>query len=121
MSKSIIEEKSFRFAVRTVNLYKFLYCKNEYVMSKQILRSGTSIGANVSEALEAQSLKDYTAKMGIALKECAETIYWIRLLCQTNYITSEQSSSLLKDAYELKKILSSIIITTKNKLSSGDQ
>lgn len=121
MRNSIIENKSFGFAVRIVNLYKFLFEKKEYVMSKQVLRSGTSIGANVSEALEAQSKKDYVAKMNIALKECAETIYWIRLLAKTDYILSVQADSLLKDATEIKKILSSIIITTKGKMGEDER
>ena len=83
--------------MRTVNLYRYLYEKKEYVLSRQILRSGTSIGANISEALEAQSDKDFLSKMCIALKEAAETIYWLRLLHETEYITDIQFASINKD------------------------
>lgn len=120
MSNSIVGEKSFRFAVRTVNLYKYLYEKKEYVLSRQILRSGTSIGANISEALEAQSDKDYLSKMCIALKETAETIYWLRLLHETEYITDIQFTSMNRDACELKAILSSIIKTKRSRMESGE-
>ncbi len=120
MSNSIVGEKSFRFAVRTVNLYKYLYEKKEYVLSRQILRSGTSIGANISEALEAQSDKDFLSKMCIALKETAETIYWLRLLHETEYITYIQFTSMNRDACELKAILSSIIKTKRSRMESGE-
>ncbi|MBQ6168978.1 MULTISPECIES: four helix bundle protein [Ruminococcus] len=120
MSNSIVGEKSFRFAVRTVNLYKYLYEKKEYVLSRQILRSGTSIGANISEALEAQSDKDFLSKMCIALKETAETIYWLRLLHETEYITDIQFTSMNRDACELKAILSSIIKTKRSRMESGE-
>ena len=120
MSNSIVGEKSFRFAVRTVNLYKYLYEKKEYVLSRQILRSGTSIGANISEALEAQSGKDFLSKMCIALKEAAETIYWLRLLHETEYITDIQFTSMNRDACELKAILSSIIKTKRSRMESGE-
>ncbi len=121
MNRSIVEEKSFRFAVRIVNLFKFLSEKKEFVLSKQILRSGTSIGANVCEALDAQSDKDFVAKMSIALKECSETMYWIRLLAETEYITPEQFDSIYKDANEIRKILISIVKTSKEKIGSGKQ
>ena len=120
MSNSIVGEKSFRFAVRTVNLYKYLYEKKEYVLSRQILRSGTSIGANISEALEAQSDKDFLSKMCIALKETAETIYWLRLLHETEYITYIQFTSMNRDACELKAILSSIIKTKRSRMESSE-
>ena len=120
MSNSIVGEKSFRFAVRTVNLYKYLYEKKEYVLSRQILRSGTSIGANISEALEAQSDKDFLSKMCIALKETAETIYWLRLLHETEYITDIKFTSMNRDACELKAILSSIIKTKRSRMESGE-
>ena len=122
MSNSILGEKSFKFAVRIVNLYKFLQEKREFVLSQQVLRSGTSIGANICEALEAQSDKDFISKMGISLKESAETIYWLRLLRATDYINDSQFESMKKDAYELKLIISSIIKTKKEnmkKLSNG--
>ncbi|MBE6988353.1 MAG: four helix bundle protein [Ruminococcaceae bacterium] len=112
--RSIIEEKSFNFAVRVVKLYKYLVReKKEVVISKQLLRSGTSIGANVAEAEEAQSKPDFVSKMGIALKETAETIYWLRLLGATGYIRESEARSMLTDCEELKKILSSIIKTSR--------
>ena len=112
--RSIIEEKSFNFAVRVVKLYKYLVReKKEVVISKQLLRSGTSIGANVAEAEEAQSKPDFVSKMGIALKETAETIYWLRLLGATGYIRESEARSMFTDCEELKKILSSIIKTSR--------
>ena len=122
MSDSIVGEKSFKFAVRVINLYKFLLEKKEYVLSQQVLRSGTSIGANISEALEAQSSRDFISKMGIALKESAETIYWLRLLRETDYINNIQFESMHRDVYEIKLIISSIIKTKKEnmkKMSNG--
>lgn len=111
---NIIEEKSFAFAVRIVNLYKHLNeTKSEFVLSKQLLRSGTSIGANVAEAEQAQSTADFVSKMSIALKEASETKYWIRLLTETNYLTSTESTSILNDCIELEKILVSIIKSSK--------
>ena len=111
---NIIEEKSFSFAVRIVNLYKHLNeTKKELVLSKQLLRSGTSIGANVAEAEQAQSTPDFVSKMSIALKEASETKYWIRLLASTSYLTEAESVSILNDCVELEKILVSIIKSTK--------
>ena len=111
---NIIVEKSFAFAVRIVNLYKHLTeTKKEFVLSKQLLRSGTSIGANVTEAEQAQSTLDFISKMSIALKETSETKYWIRLLASTNYLTEAESASILTDCIELEKILVSIIKTAK--------
>ena len=95
---NIIEEKSFAFAVRIVNLYRHLNeTKKEFVLSKQLLRSGTSIGANVAEAEQAQSTLDFISKMSIALKETSETKYWIRLLASTNYLTEAEAVSILND------------------------
>ena len=115
---NIIQEKSFAFAVRIVNLYKYL-CeeKKEFVLSKQILRSGTSIGANVEESIGGQSDKDFFAKITIAYKEARETQYWLRLLLATDYLNQEQADSLLKDAEEICKILGKIQITIKNRNS----
>ena len=111
---NIIEGKSFAFAVRIVNAYKCLNeNKKEYVLSKQLLRSGTSIGANVAEAEQAQSRADFISKMNIALKEAAETKYWIRLLEKTEYFTEKESVSLLEDCVEIEKILVSIVKSTK--------
>ena len=111
---NIIEEKSFAFAIRIVNLYKHLNeAKKEFVLSKQLLRSGTSIGANVAEAEQAQSTADFVSKMNIALKEASETKYWIRLLASTNYLTEAESASILNDCVELEKILVSIVKSSK--------
>ena len=116
--KNIIQEKSFAFAVRIVNLYKYL-CeeKNEFVLSKQILRSGTSIGANIEESIGGQSDRDFLTKVTIAYKEARETVYWIKLFLATDYINKEQADSLLKDAEEICKILGKIQITMKNRNS----
>ena len=103
--------KSLRFAVRIVRLYQYL-CeeKKEYVLSKQILRSGTSIGANLAEAETAISKNDFQSKIYISLKECAETLYWLDLLKETDYLTEPMYQSLYSDCAELKRMLSS---TTK--------
>jgi four helix bundle protein len=118
MKNNIIQEKSFAFAVRIVNLYKYL-CeeKKEFVLSKQILRSGTSIGANIEESIGGQSDKDFFAKITIAYKEARETVYWLRLLLATDYLKEEQAESLLKDAEEICKILGKIQITMRNRNS----
>ena len=111
---NIIEDKSFAFAIRIVNLYKHLNeSKKEFILSKQLLRSGTSIGANVAQAEQAQSTPDFVSKMSIALKETSETKYWIRLLASTSYLTEAESASILNDCLELEKILVSIIKSSK--------
>ena len=111
----VVEEKSRKFAIRIVKLYKYL-CeeKNERVLSKQLLRAGTSIGANIAEADYAISRSDFLAKTYISLKETAETIYWLKMLKETEYITSEQYESVYTDAEELRRLLSSITKTTKS-------
>ena len=110
-----LKDKSLEFAVRIVNLYKFLVNEQkEFVMSKQILRSGTSIGANIREAEQAQSRADFINKLNIALKEANETEYWLELLIRTEYITREQYESINNDSTEINKLLISIIKTTKN-------
>ncbi len=114
---NVILDKTMNFAVRIVNLYKFLTSeKMEYTLSKQLLRSGTSIGANAHEAHNAQSKKDFLAKIYIAFKEASETEYWINLLIRTEYLSNEQGKSILNDCIEIKKILTSIIKTTKQQL-----
>jgi len=115
---NIIQEKSFAFAIRIVNLYKYL-CedKKEFVLSKQVLRSGTSIGANIEEAIGGQSDKDFFTKLTIAYKEARETLYWLKLLSATDYLNQEQADSLLKDSEEICKIISKIQITMKNRNS----
>lgn len=105
----IIENKSFDFAVRIVNLYKFLtYEKQEYILSKQLLRCGTSIGANIAEAQKAQTKPDFNTKMNIALKEANETLYWLKLLYKTDYLTKNEFDSIENDAKEITAILTSI-------------
>ena len=114
MSKSVVKDKSFDFAVRIVNLNKFLHKQHgEYVMSKQLLRCGTSIGANVAEAQRGQSMADFAAKMNIALKEAHETEYWLKLLVMSEYITEDMGNSLLNDCLEIKRILVASINTAK--------
>jgi len=120
MAQSIIYEKALSFSIRIVNLYKWLSnTKNEYVLSKQLLRSGTSIGANIAEAIGAISNADFTAKLYISYKECKETLYWIELLFRTNYLEEKQYSSLLEDAKELEKLLTAITKTMRNKVSNS--
>lgn len=107
--ENIIEKKSFDFAIRIVNLYKFLCnTRKEYVLSKQLLRSGTSIGANVAEAQQAQSKADFISKISIALKETTETKYWLRLLNATDYLNDNELKTILADCVEIEKILTSI-------------
>lgn len=114
MKENVIQQKSFAFAIRVVNAYKYLTeQKKEFVLPKQLLRSGTSIGANVEEALGGQSKKDFIAKISISYKEARETKYWLNLLTATDYLDEKLSKSLLDDAEELCKILSSILLTTK--------
>ena len=115
---NVIEEKSFDFAIRIVNLCKHLrFKKKETVMSKQLLRSGTSIGANVFEAQKAQTTADFYTKMTIALKEANETSYWIRLLHRTEYLAQNEFESIYKDVDEICSILVSITKTTKESIN----
>ena len=114
MKDNPVEVKSLDFAVRIVRLFQYLKDqKKEYVLSKQLLRSGTSIGANVKEAVQAQSRPDFISKMNIALKECAETEYWLELLSRTGYLTTEQYRSIYDQNHELLKLLTSIVRTSK--------
>ncbi|MBL0024069.1 MAG: four helix bundle protein [Saprospiraceae bacterium] len=110
----MIQQKTFAFAVRIVKLYKYLCeTKNEFVLSKQLLRSGTSIGANIEEAIGGLSKADFVARLGIAYKEARETVYWIKLLTATDYISEQEAQSILSDGEELLKIIGSIIKTSK--------
>ena len=112
MKRNVIREKSYAFSIRIVKLYQFLVKeKKEFILSKQLLRCGTSIGANIEEAIAGISQNDFFYKLTIAHKECRETHYWIRLLKDTGYLTEEQHSSLIRDVEELLKIISSILIT----------
>lgn len=114
----MIEEKAFAFAVRIVRLCSYLRAeKNEYVLSKQLLRSGTSIGANISEAQQGQSRADFISKMSISLKETAETKYWLRLLQATDYLTEKEFSSVYADCVEIEKMLTSIVKSSKEEKS----
>lgn len=117
---NIIQEKTFLFAIRIVNLYKYL-CENKkkYVLSKQLLRSGTSIGANVEESIGGHSKADFVAKLVISYKEARETSYWLKLLQATNYLTQKESEDMLKDNEEILKILGTIIKNTKNNPNSN--
>ena len=114
MKENLIADKSKQFAIRIIRLYQHL-TKNgrEFVLSKQILRSGTSIGANVREAIQAQSRKDFIAKMQIALKEASETEYWLELLHETDYLNDNEFESIYKECQELLKILITIIKNSK--------
>ena len=114
---NVVEDKSFQFAVRIVRLSRYLQTQQkELIISKQMLRSGTSIGANVAEAQQAQSRADFISKMNIALKECVETDYWLRLLRATNYLSEEDFRGISYDCIEIKKILVSIVRTSKNQI-----
>ncbi|MDI5950847.1 MULTISPECIES: four helix bundle protein [Flavobacterium] len=114
MSESIVKTKSFELAIRGVNFYKYLVVeKKEYIMSKQFLRSVTSVGANVREAVNAQSKPDFIHKLSIAQKECDESLYWLELLKETNYISEIEFESIYQQNNEVLKIIRSIIITSK--------
>jgi len=114
MKDNIIQTKTFEFAIRIINLYKFLSTeKKEFVVSKQVLRSGTSIGANVEEAIGGQSKNDFSAKLAIAYKEARETKYWLRLLHATGYIENQMFESLMNDMEEILRIIGSIQKTMK--------
>ena len=117
MKESVLREKSYQFALRIIKLYKFISVeKKEFVLSKQILRSGTSIGANIEEANHAQSKTDFIHKLAIAQKEAAETNYWLKLLRDSEFLTDKQAESLLIDCEELQKMLASAIKTSKENL-----
>ena len=116
MKESILRDKSKAFAIRIIKFYKFLMEeKKEFVISKQILRCGTSIGANFAEAIYGVSEADFINKLSIAQKEASETIYWLELLYETDFITKEQFDSMLADADELVRLLAASIITMKKK------
>lgn len=113
--ESVLKEKSYAFAIRAINLAKFLREeKKEYILSKQIVRCGTSIGANIEEASGAQSNNDFIAKLHISLKEAKETHYWVRLLRDTEYISKEQAQSLIEDIDEVITILTRSLKTIKS-------
>jgi four helix bundle protein len=113
-TENIVATKSYAFALRVIKLYKYLVSeKKEFVLSKQILRSGTSVGANIKEAEHAQSKNDFLHKMNIALKEANETEYWLMLLKDSEYISADSFNSIYPDSVELIKLLASIVKTSK--------
>ncbi|HGY55114.1 MAG TPA: four helix bundle protein [Caldithrix abyssi] len=116
MKENVIQEKSYRFALRVIKLYKYLIEeKKEFVLSKQILKSGTSIGANIEEAIGGQSKRDFYAKLTLAYKEARETHYWLRLLRDSQFLESALAESLLDDCAEILKIIGSIQKTMRQK------
>jgi four helix bundle protein len=119
---NVVQDKSFEFAVRIVKAYQYLTSKKrEFILSKQMLRSGTSIGANVSEANGAISKADFSSKISIAYKECLETKYWISLLKRTGFIEGKAHDSLYAEADEIGRILFAILKTTRIKSISNEQ
>ena len=116
MKKSILKDKSKAFALRVIRLYKYL-CeeKKEYILSKQLLRSGTSIGANIAEAFYGQSEADFVSKLSIAQKETGETMYWLELLHESEYLIQNEYDSIYSDAEELIRLLTSSIKTVKER------
>jgi four helix bundle protein len=116
MAENVLNIKSFRFAVEIIELYKYLTTtQKEFVLSKQILKSGTSIGANVEEAIGGQSEADFMSKLSIANKESRETSYWLKLLLETKYINEQTAEKYLASCEELQKIIGSSIKTIKAK------
>ena len=117
--KNILKEKSFALALRIIKLYKFLIeNKKEYILSKQILRSGTSVGAMIREAQNAESKMDFVHKLAIAQKECDEFLYWMELLVQSDYISKEAFESVSAEAEQVLKMIKSAILTTKRNLAT---
>jgi len=119
MRENVVKNKSFAFAVRVVRLYQFL-CeqKKEFVLSKQLLRSGTSVGAMIREAEHAETKNYFKHKMGIAQKEINETIYWLELLKETDYLSSEQFESIYTDAVEIIKLITAILKSAKANINT---
>jgi four helix bundle protein len=117
---NVVVEKTYAFAIRIVKCYKYIITEQkEFVLSKQVLKSGTSIGANVEEAVGGQSEKDFISKMNIAYKEARETHYWLRLLRDTEFLDKKISESLLEDNEEILKLIGSIIKTMKSKIPNS--
>jgi four helix bundle protein len=119
-SKSILKDKSFAFAIAIVKVYKGLIeGKREFVMSKQLLRSGTSVGANIREAKNAESTNDFIHKLGIAQKECDETLYWLELLKETEFLDEQTFLELSDQASQILRMIRSTILTIKQKKSQN--
>lgn len=117
MKESILLVKSKDFAIRIIYVYKYLTDeKKEFIMSRQLLRSGTSVGANIREAKFAQSMPDFISKMSIALKEMSETQYWLELLIETGYLNQKQSEKLIEHSIELIKMLQATVKTSKQSI-----
>ena len=122
MKDNIIQIKSKAFAIRIIRLYRYLIeTKKEYVLSKQLLRIGTSIGANICEALCGVSKKDFLSKMHISFKECVETQYWLDLLAETDYLSKNEYDSISSDCEELRKLLSSITKSTNENIRQNEE
>ena len=122
MKDNIIQIKSKAFAIRIIRLYRYLIeTKKEYVLSKQLLRSVTSIGANICEALCGVSKKDFLSKMHISFKECVETQYWLDLLAETDYLSKNEYDSISSDCEELRKLLSSITKSTNENIRQNEE
>ena len=122
MKDNIIQIKSKAFAIRIIRLYRYLIeTKKEYVLSKQLLRSGTSIGANICEALCGVSKKDFLSKMHISFKECVETQYWLDLLAETDYLSKNEYDSISSDCEGLRKLLSSITKSTNENIRQNEK
>lgn len=118
-TNNIIQKKSFDFAIKIIETYKTLVSdRKEFILSKQLLRSGTSIGANIEESIGGQSNKDFLHKISISYKEARETIYWLKLLKETNYITNSEADILLSDVEEICRILGKIQLTLKMKTTA---
>ncbi len=116
--KNTLKDKSFALALRIIKLYKFLVeNKKEYIISKQVLRSGTSVGAMIREAQNAESKMDFVHKLAIAQKECDESLYWMELLKASDYITRESYQSLSREAEQVLKMIKSAILTTKKNIT----
>ena len=116
MAASILKDKSFYFSLRIIEIYTYLAATKEYVLSKQLLRSGTAIGALIREAKNAESKMDFIHKLGIAQKECDETLYWLELLQASDFLPKEQYRDTYSLAQELLKMIRSTILTTKQNL-----
>jgi len=119
MKDSLLRVKSFAFALRTIKLHRFLVKQREFTLSKQVLRSGTSIGANIEESIHAQSKIDFIHKLSIAQKEASETNYWLRLFRESDILQAKLAASLITDCEELQKILAASIKTSKRNLDKG--
>ena len=115
MKENVVKDKSFKLAIRIVRLFQYLQTeKKEFIISKQLMRSGTAIGALVREAEHAESKADFVHKMAIAQKECNETLYWLELLIATQYLTEQESTSIFEETTEIMKLITSIIKSAKS-------